>query len=613
MSEESSSSPIQTAAKTRWLDAYRALDVTLPRPTPNSSDVTRARELIDAELNGITLLLSAVKERRNELALPSLLPPEILARIFSFLSAATPINLVGNRFGPGRTLGWVLVSHVCRRWRHVCLNQPSLWTDLHTDGRHPWDMFLERAKGAPLFIEGSLKPSGLVKSILEHRHHIQRLVLGEIHPRQMFELVNGLVGPLHQLRVLELSGRAHDLPSISRPSLSTNFLTEFAPNIEHLGLMGVLFPWGEGSSSITSLHYELFPSAHTHPIPQSHTLDNVMRTLHKLPALRHLTLHNALPDGSLRPDADVIALPHLASIDLISDNDSCWYLWSRICIPSTATIRMHGKGNISAPIESLIARTLRAHLRSSPHLTYQWMSIDLSPNAESVRLSLSNLKGPHSTPDAFASIHPKIALHMFCDNGANLARLLLAEVPLEDIRKLTCGGKGIGDSQVFYDTFLPARAVTSLTLTESGAGHGLAALIPSYPSPSSGPGPYSLEELLLFPQINKVTCSAVNFAVQIQHAGMGLYVHDALSRALVERSDHPSLKLKALEIDTCDVSNEWVEGWRELVDCVEWDGQEGELAETEDGESVFGHGMDYDGYGEGSDSEDGEYWGMDIF
>lgn len=82
----------RAAAQTRWLDAYRAVDVVLPRPRPTSADVPQARELVDAELAGLYLLISAMKERRNELALPSLLPPEVLALIFSFLVKAGPMG-----------------------------------------------------------------------------------------------------------------------------------------------------------------------------------------------------------------------------------------------------------------------------------------------------------------------------------------------------------------------------------------------------------------------------------------------------------------------------------------------------------------------------------------
>ena len=79
---------IRSAAQARWLDVYRTVDATLPRLFAISANASHARDLIDAELDGIRLALSAMNERRNELTLPAMLPPEILALVFSMVAEA---------------------------------------------------------------------------------------------------------------------------------------------------------------------------------------------------------------------------------------------------------------------------------------------------------------------------------------------------------------------------------------------------------------------------------------------------------------------------------------------------------------------------------------------
>ncbi|KAI0039928.1 hypothetical protein FA95DRAFT_1462389, partial [Auriscalpium vulgare] len=54
----------------------------------------------------------------------SRLPPEILSAVFSIL---TDIDRPRNH---GKSLAWISITHVCRKWRDVALNNPTLWSTI---------------------------------------------------------------------------------------------------------------------------------------------------------------------------------------------------------------------------------------------------------------------------------------------------------------------------------------------------------------------------------------------------------------------------------------------------------------------------------------------------
>ena len=96
-------------------------------------------------------------------------------------------------------------------------------------------------------------------------------------------------------------------------------------------------------------------------------------------------------------------------------------------------------------------------------------------------------------------------------------------------------------------------------------------------------------------------------------------LHEALHRALESRVNDLGTALETLRITRCNVLEEWVEGWRDIVDDVEWDEDEGGLAQTdedenEDEDDPYGYEgyYDYDDYSEDFNSDD-EYHMMGLF
>jgi len=72
-------------------------------------------------MHDVARLLHSLLLHRNALAPISLLPPEILARVFSLLALQEP------PYSSKQSLGWIRATHVCWHWRQVALDYSSLW------------------------------------------------------------------------------------------------------------------------------------------------------------------------------------------------------------------------------------------------------------------------------------------------------------------------------------------------------------------------------------------------------------------------------------------------------------------------------------------------------
>lgn len=86
-------------------------------------------------------MLRATHSRLNALMPVIRLPAELIAEVFAILADAEPPLITHAT----RSLGWVRLSHVCQRWRAVCLAQPLLWARSVGTLPRALSTFLERA------------------------------------------------------------------------------------------------------------------------------------------------------------------------------------------------------------------------------------------------------------------------------------------------------------------------------------------------------------------------------------------------------------------------------------------------------------------------------------
>ncbi|KZV70353.1 hypothetical protein PENSPDRAFT_752671 [Peniophora sp. CONT] len=629
MWERTDESSMETLAQARWLDAFQALDASLPRLRPTDADVAQLRVRLDAEEAGIRLLLSAVNERRNELALPSMLPPEVLAHVFSYLITLDSTDLLmKNDPYRRRTFGCVSVTHVCRRWRSIATNQPSLWTHISPHMGRPWEVFLERAKGYPLAVKGILGGVGIstserIRSILDRQRQLQELSITCIRHPDLEEIVAGLTGPLPLLQTLSLyasTASIHD----TRPQLHSDLLSHFAPELRRLDLTSIAFPWGCGSANLTYFHYTHVGRRLTMP-PLLHTFDEVISSLKAMPALKSLKLDNALPEHNPEhSDSRDVRLPRLEDLRLMECNDSCWYLWSRLDIPPSASIHIAQDSTLWTSAECEIASNLATHLHAALAPRFTVLSSQaVGDDSGTLTFRLSEARRPEAAESVERDIvrqwqSPSVFLSVCVEDQALLADQLLYEVPLVDLCDLELPGAvasagGGPASQDFYRRFVTARQVTTLRLHGHRSEDVLAALLPeaSFSSSQSnnhdGNAP-SFDGVVLFPLLDRLTCTGVDFTEWADLAGSS--AHSVLDQVLKHRSKVLGRPFSQLEITACaPVSTKWLNRWRERVTNLVWDGEGDDYGRSES-ETSDGDGEEGEESGDEEDEDDDDDEGL---
>src|SRR5882672_6382746 len=120
-----------TQASPTLSDVFSRLDCELNElQSATQTPKARAAALatVDQDIDAAKRLILSILTRRNMLIPISILPAEILARIFHF-------SVAGASFLRSNRPGWVSVTHVCRRWRQIALDDSTLWTRFSTSPR----------------------------------------------------------------------------------------------------------------------------------------------------------------------------------------------------------------------------------------------------------------------------------------------------------------------------------------------------------------------------------------------------------------------------------------------------------------------------------------------
>ena len=143
---------------------------------------TEAQACIDEEITKQILSLCNLHTRRNTFSLISRLPTETLATIFIHCAHDYHCEDLGHFT---RTVpDWVNVSYVCRQWRNVTLNCPTLWSYIFMTSQRWTEELLARSKQASLKLrvrpgrwDKTLWGLYLVEQVTKQVERIQELYL----------------------------------------------------------------------------------------------------------------------------------------------------------------------------------------------------------------------------------------------------------------------------------------------------------------------------------------------------------------------------------------------------------------------------------------------------
>ncbi|KAG2036935.1 hypothetical protein BDR03DRAFT_1092245 [Suillus americanus] len=138
-----------------------------------TADDAQLRTEIDEDLAALTESMRILRLRRNGLAPISGLPNEILTVIFEYLEEEERLDGYDSEDIPA----CVTVTHVCRHWRNVALECPTLWRFISFYSPFWLDVMLERSKEIPLVVKYStpMPLDDCLEKVLSHLPRIEYL------------------------------------------------------------------------------------------------------------------------------------------------------------------------------------------------------------------------------------------------------------------------------------------------------------------------------------------------------------------------------------------------------------------------------------------------------
>ncbi|KAG2009591.1 hypothetical protein CC2G_012506 [Coprinopsis cinerea AmutBmut pab1-1] len=309
----------------------------------SSSDFSSQAD-IDAECRKISLQIQNLTRRhrdlrsqRNELALISRIPNELLQKVFLVLRGAQP-NEAGYR-------QVIQLTHVCRRWRRVGLGQPELWAYITDKHLQAVSTLLDRSKSVPLTVvlccrsnEHARTPEALLLET-KIQDALSRRVLRSLDICNDSEILGWRVGALpggapvlHTLRlwmVNTLKG-AIELLSTKLPDI----FPEGAPLLRRVLLLGCHLPW-------TSRLFEGLTSLEIHDRHPSiaSSAAEFLDALGRMTKLEHLHLDIKVPDSNQPATKDrLVALPSLKSLYVEGSLSECIDFLEHVVIPGSAKV-----------------------------------------------------------------------------------------------------------------------------------------------------------------------------------------------------------------------------------------------------------------------------------
>ncbi|TFY66978.1 hypothetical protein EVG20_g4119 [Dentipellis fragilis] len=328
----------QTRRQDTSMDGALAADQDLPM-TIQESPLHLAKA--DEHITWMVGELRAWRTYHNAAIPVGLLPVETLARIFSYL-ADMDVPVAPNYFG------CMVVAHVCRQWRLVAINTPSLWTNVLQWKEDGTQIMLQRAGNTlPLRVHFHDLPAANFLSRLE--------ILREPAPR---------------LQALELAVHYGFWRTTHRvPVVPDHLLSPVHASLRHLSLENVFFNMKLRFTAIVSLEL-VYPQsivrrAERRLLP---TVSRLLSALGEMQTLQRLKLCNALAYRSNLTEGVgpflPTPLPHLQNLETDMEIRLCTALLQRLEIPHDAQLDL--RNVVSSNLE-----------RELLHMDAHWMHLQM--------------------------------------------------------------------------------------------------------------------------------------------------------------------------------------------------------------------------------------------
>ncbi|KAF5333287.1 hypothetical protein D9611_002799 [Ephemerocybe angulata] len=327
------------------------------------SDVPKYHGVLARRIQELECELRALRSCHNAVTLTCRLPPEILARIFIDLALMglsswyTDNNKV--------SVSWLRVTFVCRHWRSVALQSPSLWSNLVFSNTNLAEAMLTRSKGAPLTIwyNGATdEPSPTLTTALssvDRLRSVKVCELGDPGPETYIQTAllawAQKTGPI--LTSFEMS-YTHD--NIRTSSLPKAFLRSSSHSLRILSLIRGDYTWGDLPIRPNITHLSLGGTGKMISATYRPTHSTFVYSLQKMPHLQCLNLIGVLPSEADPQYPEPIYIPSLCSLSLEDDASIIEVSFRTLRVPRGARIDLKlWYFNYTNNIAERVGQTLR--------------------------------------------------------------------------------------------------------------------------------------------------------------------------------------------------------------------------------------------------------------
>ncbi|TFY67010.1 hypothetical protein EVG20_g4096 [Dentipellis fragilis] len=316
------------------------------------------------------------------------LPPEVLASVFTYMLSASPPFRIGSKI----EIGWIRVTHVCRRWREVATSTAILWTEIEDLGPHWTRIFMERARNASLRLDryrATSESSPPVEDIASRLFQIHTLHIIGLH-RVLCPLVDRLHYPAPRLESLDVDIRNNGDYQVS--TIHGPLLNGGGGPLRHLRFSDLFFQWSTFAfSNLVSLslvyrHPEHYRNGEEKLLPSIPSMIDIIRGITRLEKLHLLHAVYAPDDEELRHFLRPLSLPHLEQLSIMDHKGACASLLRNLDITPEACIAVNCSDSTSpawetdGDIDALLNMLAKYSAAAAIHLgEFSYLSCQLNP------------------------------------------------------------------------------------------------------------------------------------------------------------------------------------------------------------------------------------------
>jgi len=572
----------------------------------------------DQDIDVARHLLLSMFTRRNMLVPISVLPTEILTRIFHF-----------NTFSEDRySLGWVQVTHVCRRWRQIALDDSTLWTTFSPYPRNKeWIAErLSRARNAPLVINlcGSMGQDSfsLFTPHISHTRELYLRNMPNIPHSTVIQGINAQTAPA--LEHLELSMSGYLSPT--KHCVGDSFFGGPLPELRIFSVSQLLFPWSlVPRARLTELNVTLKEELHISgpEVSPQDDLNALIDLLVNCPTLEVLTLKNCLPVTLIESSGgQTLRLPRLSSLCLGGSSSRVTNMLKMLKLSSSTTLHLNCAPEYAVtPNGHVILPVLSAHFNLSTPIWFRSFKINLDhvEHVLDIVASTSLLTSPIPHANAIQTdtdINPELSLslsfsrdHDFNNVVDIILRRVCEVLPFSKLEFLSIYSLLTTPPINWGEVFRHCTEVTTVQV----AGYGMASLLEALTPPrrSSGKGRHddngrdtrgqapdnddnndsvsALVHAPIFPKLTSLLLEMLIFNDVFPSSGI---LFD-LVLSTVEQRKAKKTPLTTLCIDQCTISEDEADALEKVVPNFRWDGDQGDVDDDNDDDDDYDYGGFY--------------------